>query len=87
MLSGSVFEAPAFVASFDDIAMMGQAIEQSRGHLGVAEDAWPFAERRLSILLVIRAALSIFVIPIIHFMVGPPLSCVVKLAMGNVISV
>jgi hypothetical protein len=24
--------------------MMGQSVEQSRGHLGVAEDAGPFAE-------------------------------------------
>jgi len=23
---------------------MGEAIEQSSGHLGVCEDAWPFAE-------------------------------------------
>jgi hypothetical protein len=42
--SGSVFEAPAFVACLDDVAMMREAIEQGRGHLGIAEDAWPFAE-------------------------------------------
>ena len=30
----AVLEAPAFVAGFDDLAMMGQAVEQRRGHLG-----------------------------------------------------
>lgn len=44
MASGSVFEAPAFVAGLDDVAVMGQSVEQCRGHLGVAEDDWPFAE-------------------------------------------
>ena len=24
--------------------MMGEAIQQGRGHFGVAEDAWPFAD-------------------------------------------
>jgi hypothetical protein len=40
--SGAIFEAPAVVPGFDDIAMMGKAIEQRRGHLGVAEDGRPF---------------------------------------------
>ena len=35
--SGAVFEAPALVAGFDDFAMMGQAIEERRRHLGIAE--------------------------------------------------
>ncbi len=38
VLAGSVFEAPAFVAGLDNAAMMGQAVEQRGGHLGVAED-------------------------------------------------
>ena len=32
------------VAGLDDVAVVGQAIEQRGGHLGVAEDARPFAE-------------------------------------------
>jgi hypothetical protein len=40
----AAFEAPAVVASFDDVAVVGQAIEQSGRHLGVAEDARPFTE-------------------------------------------
>ena len=36
--SGAVLEAPALVAGLDDLAMVGQAIEQGCGHLGVAED-------------------------------------------------
>ena len=42
--SGAVFEAPAFVAGLDDVAVMGEAVEQRGGHLGIAEDARPFAE-------------------------------------------
>ena len=42
--SGAVLEAPALVAGLDDVAVMGEAVEQRRGHLGVAEDARPFAE-------------------------------------------
>jgi len=43
-LAGAVFEAPAFVAGLDDVAMMGEPVEQGRGHFGVAEHAGPFAE-------------------------------------------
>ena len=42
--SGAVLEAPALVAGLDDLAMMGETVEQGCGHLGVAEDGWPFAE-------------------------------------------
>ena len=42
--SEPVLEPPALVAGLDDIAVVGQAIEQRRGHLGVAEHAGPFAE-------------------------------------------
>jgi hypothetical protein len=42
--SGAVLEAPAFVAGLDDVAVMREAVEQGRGHLGIAEDAGPFAE-------------------------------------------
>src|ERR1700730_4215729 len=42
--SSAVFEAPALVAGFDDFAVMRQSIEQRGRHLGVCEDARPFAE-------------------------------------------
>lgn len=43
--SGAVLEAPALVAGLDDLAMVGEPVEQRRGHLGVAgEHAWPFPE-------------------------------------------
>ena len=42
--SGAVLESPALVAGLDDLAVVGQAVEQRGGHLGVAEDGWPFAE-------------------------------------------
>ena len=35
--SGAVFEAPAFVSSLNDIAVMGEPVEQCGGHFGVAE--------------------------------------------------
>jgi hypothetical protein len=40
----TAFEAPAVVAGLDDIAMVGQAVEQRGGHLDIAEHAGPFAE-------------------------------------------
>ena len=39
-----MFEAPAFVAGFDDLAMMGQPVEKRGSHFGVAKDARPFGE-------------------------------------------
>ena len=42
--SGAVLEAPTLVAGLDDLAMMGETVEQRGGHLGVAEDGGPFAE-------------------------------------------
>jgi hypothetical protein len=46
--SAAVFEAPAVVASFDDIAVMGDAPKglgsQRGGHFGVAEHGGPFSE-------------------------------------------
>ena len=41
---GAVFEAPAFVAGFDDVAVMREAIQQGRGHFGISENARPFAK-------------------------------------------
>ena len=40
----TAFEAPAVVAALNDIAIVGQAVEQRGGHLGIAEHAGPFAE-------------------------------------------
>ena len=45
--SGAVFEAPALVASLDDIAMMGETVEQCGRHLRIAKDAWPFTECKI----------------------------------------
>lgn len=42
--SGAVLEPPALVAGLDDVAVVRQAVEQGRGHLGVAEHARPFAK-------------------------------------------
>ena len=42
--SGAVFEAPAFVAGLDDVAVVSETIEQRRRHLRIAEHAWPFAK-------------------------------------------
>lgn len=42
--SDAVFEAPAVVAGLDDVAVMGEPVEERGGHLGVAEDGGPFAE-------------------------------------------
>jgi hypothetical protein len=44
VLSASVFEAPACIAGFDDIAVMGQAVEHGCGHFGVAEHLRPIGE-------------------------------------------
>src|SRR5271166_1178312 len=35
--SGAVLEAPALVPGLNDVTVMGEAIEQRRGHLGIAE--------------------------------------------------
>ena len=45
--SGAVFEAPALVAGFEDFAMMGQAIEERRRHLGVAKYTGPIAKGQI----------------------------------------
>ncbi len=34
---GAVLEAEAVIAGLDDVAMMGQAVEQRCGHLGIPE--------------------------------------------------
>ena len=44
-------EAPAIVAGLDDVTVVGQTIEQSSGHLRIAEHGGPFAERRLVVMI------------------------------------
>jgi len=42
--SGAGLEAPALVAGLDDVAVVGEPVEERGRHLGVAEDGGPFAE-------------------------------------------
>ena len=44
MIVVAAFESPAVVAGLDNVAVVGQTVEQRSGHLGVAEHAGPFAE-------------------------------------------
>ena len=46
-MSGAVFEAPAFVPGFDDLAVVGEAVEQSGGHLGIAKHGRPFTKSKI----------------------------------------
>jgi hypothetical protein len=39
--SGSIFESPAVVAGLDDVAGMGEPVEQGRRHVGVTEHGRP----------------------------------------------
>jgi len=43
-LLASVFEPPTVVAGLDDLAMMGDSVQERRGHLGVAKDLAPLAK-------------------------------------------
>jgi hypothetical protein len=40
----AALETPAVVSGLDDVAVVGQPIEQCSGHFGVPEDARPFTE-------------------------------------------
>jgi hypothetical protein len=44
MLVVAALESPAVIAGLDDVAMMGQPVEQRGRPLGVAEHAGPFTE-------------------------------------------
>src|SRR6266478_5173274 len=44
VMSGAVLETPALVAGFENVAVVGEAVEQRRRHLGVGEDARPFGK-------------------------------------------
>ena len=43
----AALEPPAHVTSLDDVAVVGEPVEQRGGHLGVAEHGRPFAERQV----------------------------------------
>ena len=43
----AALESPTVIAGLDDIAVMGESIEQCSGHLGIAEHARPFTERQV----------------------------------------
>ena len=47
LLVRPAFEAPAVIAGLDDVAVVGQAIEQCSRHLGITEDARPLPEREV----------------------------------------
>lgn len=47
LMRRAVLEAEAVVSGFEDVAMVGEPVEQRGGHLGVAEDAGPFAEAQI----------------------------------------
>lgn len=40
-------EAAGFIDGFDDLAVVGQPVEQRRGHLEVAEHAGPIGKRQI----------------------------------------
>lgn len=44
MIFVAAFEPPAVVAGLDDVAMVGQPVEQRGRHLGITEHAGPFTE-------------------------------------------
>ena len=47
LLGRAVFESEAVVSGLEDVAVVGQAVEQCGRHLGIAEDARPFAEAQV----------------------------------------
>ena len=44
VVRGAVLEAEAVVAGLEDVAMMGEPVEQGGRHLCIAEHAGPFTE-------------------------------------------
>jgi hypothetical protein len=50
--SGSVLEAPAVVAGLDDVAVMGEPVEQRGRHLGVTKHGRPFGKARLVVTVI-----------------------------------
>ena len=46
-LLGAVAEAVGLIASFNDVAVMGEPVQQCRGHLGITEDSGPLGKRQV----------------------------------------
>jgi hypothetical protein len=44
---GTGFEAEAVIAGFEDVAVVGEAVQQGRRHLGVAKDLCPSAKAEI----------------------------------------
>jgi hypothetical protein len=44
VIAVAAFESPTVVAGLDDVAVVGQPVEQRSRHLGIAEHAGPFSE-------------------------------------------
>ena len=44
---GADFEAVAVITGLQNVAAVGEAIEERGGHLGVTEDRGPFAEAQI----------------------------------------
>ncbi len=42
-----MLDAPAFIAGFNDIAMMREAVEQCGRHFGITEYGWPFGKSEI----------------------------------------
>ena len=46
-MCGTVSKTVTVIAGFDDVAMVGEAVEQRGGHLRVVEDPGPFTEGKV----------------------------------------
>lgn len=46
-LLGAVAEAVGLIAGFNDVAVMGEPVQQCRGHLGITEDSGPLGKRQV----------------------------------------
>ena len=40
-------EAVGLIAGFNDVAVMGEPVQQCRGHLGITEDSGPLGKRQV----------------------------------------
>jgi hypothetical protein len=47
LVSAAVLEPPAVAAGLDDVAVVGDAVEECGRHFGIAEHAGPLAERQV----------------------------------------
>lgn len=47
LVGRAVLEPETVVSGFEDVAMMRETVEERNSHLGIAEDAGPFAEAQV----------------------------------------